>query len=114
MRRKGSITTYEFKVVPDDLDKTSDQLETLAVGSAKAVDYAKNNLDLEGNAGLALKPVMDELISACSELSTNYTRMGSITSAAATELEKAAAMYRTKDLAWAEAMDKTYSTKVGK
>ncbi|WP_216907079.1 type VII secretion target [Nocardia noduli] len=106
--------TELFTVAPDDMDKTSDRLADLAVGSAKAVDYAKNNLDLEGNAGLALKPVMDRVIEACSELAANYTRLGTVTSNAAAELEKAAAMYRTVDRNRAEALDKTYSTEAGK
>ncbi|MGW4739593.1 type VII secretion target [Nocardia xishanensis] len=106
--------TYEFKVAPDDIDKAADQLGEIATGSAKAVEYAKKWLDLESNAGLVLKPLMDVLQEACDELAVNYTRLGSKTSEAATELEKAADMYRTIDKARAEALDKTYPTKADK
>ncbi|MEV0061850.1 type VII secretion target [Nocardia sp. NPDC050718] len=106
--------TYEFKVTPDDLDKTSSQLAALATGSAKAVDYAKQNLDVEGNSGLALKPVIDRVVEICADLAENYTRLGTITSTAAAELAKAATMYRTTDRNFAEQLDKTYPSGVGK
>lgn len=106
--------TYEFKVTPDDIDKTADQLAEIAAGSAKAVEYAKKWLDLDSNAGLLLKPLMDGLQEACDELAVNYTRLGTKTSEAAAELEKAANMYRTIDKARAEALDKTYPTKAEK
>ncbi|MGW5313259.1 hypothetical protein [Nocardia thailandica] len=46
----------DFKVTPEDLDKASDQLATLATGGTKAVDYLQKNVDLEGHAGVLLKP----------------------------------------------------------
>jgi len=106
--------TYEFKVAPDDIDKAADQLAEIAAGSAKAVEYAKKYLDLESNAGLALKPLIGVLQEACDELAVNYTRLGSKTSESATELKNAANMYRSVDKARAEALDKTYPTKAGK
>ena len=44
--------SYQFNVVPDDLAEAAGILSDLGAGSAKAVDYAKRNLDLEGNAGV--------------------------------------------------------------
>lgn len=103
----------DFKVVPDDLDRTSDQLADLAAGGTKAVDYVTKNVDLEGDAGLLLKPMMDQLIAACADLAGNYTRLGTVTGDSATELKKAAAMYRTLDQSRADAIDRTYPAKAG-
>ncbi|MEV0364285.1 type VII secretion target [Nocardia fusca] len=102
---------YEFKVTPSDIDTASSKLHALADTGMKAVEYTKNNLDLEGNAGLVLKPLMDQVIEMCSKLSDNYSKMSSITTAAATELTKAAKMYETTDLGVAESLDKTYTAK---
>ncbi|WP_280401924.1 type VII secretion target [Nocardia carnea] len=101
---------YEFKVTPGDLDTAAAKLEALADAGSKAVEYTKNNFDLEGNAGLALKPLMDKVIEMCSKLSNNYSQMSSLTTGTATELTSAAKMYRTTDRSTAETLDKTYST----
>ncbi|WP_280421569.1 type VII secretion target [Nocardia carnea] len=101
---------YEFKVTPGDLGTAADKLKALSDTGMKAVEYTKNNFDLEGNAGLALKPLMDQVIEMCGKLSNNYSQMSSITSTSATELSKAAKMYQTTDLGVAESLDKTYSS----
>jgi hypothetical protein len=100
--------TYEFKVTPSDLDTAARKLHELADTGMKAVEYTKNNFDLEANAGLVLKPLMDQVIEMCSRLSNNYSQMSSITTATATELTKAAKFYETTDLRVAESLDKTY------
>ncbi|GGL45074.1 type VII secretion target [Nocardia jinanensis] len=102
---------YEFKITPSDIDTASSKLHEIADTGMKAVEYTKNNFDLEGNAGLALKPLMDQVIEMCSRLSRNYSQMSSITTATATELAKAAKMYETTDLGVAESLDKTYPAK---
>lgn len=101
---------YEFKVTPGDLDAAAGKLQALSDTGMKAVEYTKNNFDPEGNAGLALKPLMDQLIDMCGKLSNNYSQMSSMTSTSATELSKAAKMYQTTDLGVAASLDKTYST----
>lgn len=104
---------YEFKVMPSDLDTAASELHKLADAGMKATEYTKNNVVLEGNAGLALKPLMDQLIDMCSKLSSNYSQMSSLTAATATELANAAKMYQTTDLGVAESLDKTYPAKDG-
>lgn len=106
--------TYEFTVNPDDIEKAAEQLAGLGAGSPRAVDYAKKWLDLESKAGLALRPLIDVLQEACGELAGNYAELGTGTGEAATELGKAAKMYRTVDRARAEALDRTYPTGGGK
>ncbi len=106
--------SYQFNVVPDDLAEAAGILSDLGAGSAKAVDYAKRNLDLEGNAGVVLKPLIGVLQEACDEFAANYTRLGTRTSEAAAELTKAATMYRNLDRTRAEALDRTYSAEGGK
>lgn len=101
---------YEFKVTPGDLGTAATELQKLADSGMKAVEYTKNNFDLDGNAGLALQPLMDKVIEMCGKLSNNYSQMSSITTATATELTKAAKMYETTDLGVAESLDRTYST----
>ena len=102
---------YEFKVTPSDIENASDKLNRLADAGMKAVEYTENNFDLEGSAGLALKPLMDQVIEMCGKLSGNYSQISSITTTAATELTKAAKMYQTTDIGVAESLDKTYSAK---
>ncbi|MBH0775596.1 type VII secretion target [Nocardia bovistercoris] len=106
--------TYQFTVVPDDIAEAADELSDLGAGSTKAVDYARNHLNLEGNAGVVLKPLIGVLKEACDEFATNYTRLGTRTSEAAAELAKAATMYRNLDRNRAEALDRTYPAKGGK
>ena len=106
--------SYQFNVVPDELADTASILSDLGAGNAKAVDYAKRNLDLEGNAGVVLKPLIGVLQEACDEFAANYTRLGTRTSEAAAELEKAATVYRNLDRTRAEALDRTYPVESGK
>lgn len=106
LRRKEIMT--DFKVFPDDLDKAAAELRKIAEENTKAVAYAKEWMDLEGNAGAILKDIIQTLDENCSRIAYNYERLGVITDLSAQELRKAAQMYRTTDTKNAADQDALY------
>ncbi|MET8773543.1 type VII secretion target [Nocardia sp. NPDC004654] len=98
----------DFKVVPDDLDKAAAALLKIAEENTKAVSYAKEWLDLEGNAGAILKDIIQTLDENCSNIAYNYERLGVLTNLSEQELRKAAQMYRTTDAKNAANQDALY------
>ncbi|MEV0296527.1 type VII secretion target [Nocardia sp. NPDC050710] len=98
----------DFKVVPDDLDKAAAGLLKIAEENTKAVAYAKEWMDLEGNAGAILKDIIQALDENCSRIAYNYERLGVITNLSEQELRKAAQMYRTTDAKNAANQDALY------
>ncbi|MGW5386005.1 hypothetical protein [Nocardia sp. NPDC003963] len=89
--------TYEFKVTPTDLGTAAGKLHELADTGMKAVEYTKNNFDLDANADLAPKPLLDQVTEMCSRFYDNYSQMSPITTDTATELPKATRLYYSEN-----------------
>ncbi|WP_433660514.1 type VII secretion target [Nocardia sp. CA-128927] len=100
----------QLKVEPAHLDGAAAKLAKLAEDNARTDAYLKEWLDLPSSeGGLVLRGVIDVVQDALTELQSNYTRLGRVTSESSTETANAAKMYRTTDRRFAESLDRTYA-----
>ncbi|MEU6561253.1 type VII secretion target [Nocardia nova] len=98
----------EFQVVPDDVDKFGGVMRDLAGQAGAAVAHAGKWLELD-DAGtgiyLQVKGIVEQIQQ---NLEANYKHLQTLSDSAATELGKAAQLYRTTDHESASRLDETY------
>lgn len=102
-----------FHVDPARLDAYSRLLTDLAGQTGTARNYVDKHLDLslwaKGLAGQGLWALAISRISETRDaVNANLDRLNTLSTASATELTRAATMYRTMDRANAERLDRTY------
>ncbi len=98
----------EFQVVPDDVDKFGGVLRDLAGQAGAAVSHTTKWLDLQdGETGIyvQVKGIVDQIKQ---NLEANYQHLQTLSDGSATELGKAAQLYRTTDHESAQRLDETY------
>jgi hypothetical protein len=101
--------TGKFKVEPNALDTLSGKLKKLADDNAQVGSYIKEWLDVKGDVGGIFPQIASAIQQIRADLEPNYTTLGQLTADSATELTKAAQVYRTTDRARAEELDRTRS-----
>ncbi|MBF6333883.1 type VII secretion target [Nocardia transvalensis] len=98
----------EFRVEPDDLDKLAGAFRDLAGQAAAASGHATKWFDVsaaETGIYVEVKRIVDQMRQ---NLEDNYNHLRTLAESSATELGKAAQMYRTTDRASAARLDATY------
>ncbi|MFD3592193.1 type VII secretion target [Nocardia sp. NPDC058640] len=103
------MSTDELEVDPSQLEEFASKLRTLATDHEQATPYAQQWLNIDESAGGAFLPSVSGTVQQLlQDLKANFATLGTVTSTAASELDKSATMYRTTDYATAAALDKTY------
>ncbi|MEU8894400.1 type VII secretion target [Nocardia sp. NPDC048505] len=102
----------ELKVTPDNVDKFATAMRDLSTQAGSAKDYSTKWFEFGENDGRIYMGVKDKLDEVRQNLEANYAKLRTLSENAATELGKAATMYRTTDLDTAKKMDTTYTKAV--
>ena len=98
----------EFRVVPDDVEKFSGVLRDLAGQAGAATSHSTKWFDLQ-NASTGIYVQVEEIVEQVrANLEANYKHLQSLSDSSATELSKAAQLYRTTDYEHARLLDETY------
>ena len=97
-----------FKADPAGIREFGDTIGGLTDDAGAAVRYAQQWLDLGYAEGRMFFTVVQAATGARQALEQLYNRLGTLTTASATELRKAAHFYETTDAAAAERLDRTY------
>ncbi|GAB1691689.1 type VII secretion target [Krasilnikovia sp. M28-CT-15] len=97
-----------FKANPQGIREFGAQIGGLTDDSGAAVTYVHSWLGIGYAEGRMFATVVEAATNAREKLTANYQRLGALTTASATELDKAARHYETTDRAAAERLDRTY------
>ncbi|WP_269756663.1 type VII secretion target [Amycolatopsis aidingensis] len=100
----------DFKAEPGTIRKFGERMDELVADANAATTYAEDHLQITGADTRIFATVAGAASDAKAALSENYQRLAKIQQTAATELDKAAAMYQETDDAKAERLDSTYPT----
>ncbi|HEY0700927.1 MAG TPA: type VII secretion target [Micromonospora sp.] len=97
-----------FKADPNGIREFGDTVGGLTDDAGSAVNYVHQWLNLGFAEGRIFFTVVQAANDARDALDKLYSRLGTITSASAEELRKAAKYYENTDHAAAERLDRTY------
>ncbi|WP_232284093.1 type VII secretion target [Saccharomonospora glauca] len=99
-----------FKANPKSIEKFAERIDELKTDAKAAQTYAEDHLNLDGEDSRMYVTAANAAKEASDFLSRNYQRLAEIVEAAASELDKAAAMYHETEQEKAARLDATYST----
>lgn len=97
-----------FKADPAGIREFSDIIGGLTDDAGAASRYAGQWLGIGYAEGRMFFSVVEAATNARQALEQLYTRLGTLTSASAQELDRAVRFYETTDAAAAERLDRTY------